>query len=64
MKELLACEECLAPVVDNKVCDACGDALCEKHRYTDEGIVFCFECFVVRQEEYRRETEGDTACSN
>jgi len=56
MEELLACEECLAPVVDNKVCNACGTLLCEKCRYTDEDIVFCFECFAVRQEEYQRES--------
>ena len=53
--EALSCEKCLVLVIDNKVCDECGVALCKKCRYTDEGIVFCFECFQERKEEYQRE---------
>jgi len=55
-EKTLTCEKCLVPVPDNKACSDCGDALCENHHYTDEGIVFCFECFAVRQEEYQRES--------
>src|SRR2546421_4708616 len=51
--ESLSCEKCLALVIDNKVCDECGVALCKKCRYTDEDIVFCFGCFQERQREYQ-----------
>jgi hypothetical protein len=45
------CDECAKPAPDAKVCDACGDVLCEQCQYSDEGIAFCFECFTARMAE-------------
>lgn len=54
-EEALFCTVCHKIVESYQHCDACGDEICDICGVDDEGIVFCYECFVERQSEFEED---------
>jgi hypothetical protein len=51
--EPLYCSVCHLPA--SLYCERCGDDICEICGVKDEGIIFCYECWLERE----RELQGD-----
>jgi hypothetical protein len=56
-EEPLYCTVCHKIVESYQHCDACGDEICDICGVDDEGIVFCYECWLEREAELMQEED-------